>query len=116
MRLSISRVVGVFFALVSITHECKERLLRMQYIRVFLQTRENIQAILDGSDDRLVCIVGPCSIHDPEAAMEYGICTKVNSVEKRTVKIYIEYICSYHSPSLPVCLSLFHQRKSSSLS
>ncbi|HBE70720.1 MAG TPA: 3-deoxy-7-phosphoheptulonate synthase [Planctomycetaceae bacterium] len=33
--------------------------------------RQGIQNILSGQDDRLVVVVGPCSIHDPEAAIEY---------------------------------------------
>ncbi|HKL78331.1 MAG TPA: 3-deoxy-7-phosphoheptulonate synthase [Gammaproteobacteria bacterium] len=35
-------------------------------------TREAIQNILNGDDDRLVVIVGPCSIHDPDAALDYA--------------------------------------------
>ncbi|MCL4756924.1 MAG: 3-deoxy-7-phosphoheptulonate synthase AroG [Rhodocyclaceae bacterium] len=35
-------------------------------------TRQAIHRILFGADDRLLAIVGPCSIHDPEAAMEYA--------------------------------------------
>lgn len=31
-----------------------------------------IREILNGNDDRLLLIVGPCSIHDPEAALEYA--------------------------------------------
>ena len=34
--------------------------------------REAIHNILEGKDDRLVVIIGPCSIHDTEAALEYG--------------------------------------------
>jgi 3-deoxy-7-phosphoheptulonate synthase len=34
--------------------------------------REEVAAILRGEDDRLVVIVGPCSIHDPAAAMDYA--------------------------------------------
>ncbi|MEM1230237.1 MAG: 3-deoxy-7-phosphoheptulonate synthase [Pseudomonadota bacterium] len=34
--------------------------------------RETIAAILRGQDQRLLLIVGPCSIHDPVAAMEYA--------------------------------------------
>lgn len=34
--------------------------------------RNGIKRILDEQDDRLVVIVGPCSIHDPDAAMEYA--------------------------------------------
>ena len=37
-----------------------------------LDSRANIQKILHGADDRLIVVVGPCSIHDPEAAMEYA--------------------------------------------
>jgi 3-deoxy-7-phosphoheptulonate synthase len=36
------------------------------------QARQEIGAVLLGEDDRLVAVVGPCSIHDPEAALEYG--------------------------------------------
>ncbi|MEK9821387.1 MAG: 3-deoxy-7-phosphoheptulonate synthase [Gammaproteobacteria bacterium] len=34
--------------------------------------REGIHRVLAGEDDRLVVITGPCSIHDPAAALEYG--------------------------------------------
>ncbi|CAM2945922.1 3-deoxy-7-phosphoheptulonate synthase [Vibrio rarus] len=34
--------------------------------------RQQIEAILNGDDKRLLVIVGPCSIHDTEAAMDYA--------------------------------------------
>jgi 3-deoxy-7-phosphoheptulonate synthase len=34
--------------------------------------RRQIAAILSGADDRLLAVVGPCSIHDPGAALEYA--------------------------------------------
>jgi 3-deoxy-7-phosphoheptulonate synthase len=34
--------------------------------------REHVQAVLRKRDDRLVAVVGPCSIHDPAAGIEYG--------------------------------------------
>ncbi|MDX1649596.1 MAG: 3-deoxy-7-phosphoheptulonate synthase, partial [Myxococcota bacterium] len=34
--------------------------------------RREVQRILEGEDDRVVVVVGPCSIHDPEAAVEYA--------------------------------------------
>ncbi len=37
-----------------------------------LNTRNAIHNIMDGSDDRLVVITGPCSIHDPKAALDYA--------------------------------------------
>ncbi|MBV0932128.1 3-deoxy-7-phosphoheptulonate synthase [Marinobacterium weihaiense] len=37
-----------------------------------MQGRQVIKDILDRKDKRLFVVVGPCSIHDPEAALEYG--------------------------------------------
>jgi len=34
--------------------------------------RQAIEAILDGRDPRLLLVVGPCSIHDPKAALDYA--------------------------------------------
>jgi 3-deoxy-7-phosphoheptulonate synthase len=34
--------------------------------------RDTIKRILKREDPRLFIVVGPCSIHDPEAAIEYG--------------------------------------------
>src|SRR3989441_6691759 len=39
---------------------------------VTYQTREAIHRILHRADDRLLVIIGPCSIHDPKAALEYA--------------------------------------------
>ena len=36
------------------------------------RTRQNIHNIIQGSDDRLLVVIGPCSIHDPAAALEYA--------------------------------------------
>lgn len=36
------------------------------------ETRQQIYDVLDGKDDRLVIIIGPCSIHDTDAALEYA--------------------------------------------
>jgi 3-deoxy-7-phosphoheptulonate synthase len=35
-------------------------------------TRSRIRAILHGRDERLLVVVGPCSIHDPAAALDYA--------------------------------------------
>jgi 3-deoxy-7-phosphoheptulonate synthase len=40
--------------------------------RTVTQARSVIGACLEGKDDRLVVVVGPCSIHDPEAALAYA--------------------------------------------
>ncbi|MDR6962369.1 3-deoxy-7-phosphoheptulonate synthase AroG [Shewanella putrefaciens] len=34
--------------------------------------RQSIHHILAKNDDRLLVVIGPCSIHDPKAALEYG--------------------------------------------
>ena len=39
---------------------------------VVLQGRADTTAILDGIDDRLLVVVGPCSVHDADAALEYA--------------------------------------------
>ena len=36
------------------------------------ETRQSIRNIMQGRDDRLLVIIGPCSIHDPAAALEYA--------------------------------------------
>ncbi|MBN9367436.1 MAG: 3-deoxy-7-phosphoheptulonate synthase [Comamonadaceae bacterium] len=36
------------------------------------QTRRSIHDIMAGQDDRLLVIIGPCSIHSPEAALDYA--------------------------------------------
>ncbi|RCK68945.1 3-deoxy-7-phosphoheptulonate synthase [Desertihabitans brevis] len=36
------------------------------------RSRDAVRAVLDGVDDRLLVVVGPCSIHDPDAGLEYA--------------------------------------------
>lgn len=36
------------------------------------KTRQSVHDILTGKDDRLLVVIGPCSIHDPKAALEYA--------------------------------------------
>ena len=36
------------------------------------KAREEIHNILHGKDDRLLVVIGPCSLHDPKAAIEYA--------------------------------------------
>jgi 3-deoxy-7-phosphoheptulonate synthase len=39
---------------------------------VVLRGRHDVHAILEGADDRLLAIVGPCSVHDPDATLDYA--------------------------------------------
>jgi 3-deoxy-7-phosphoheptulonate synthase len=36
------------------------------------RTRADVRGILEGGDDRLLVIAGPCSVHDPAAALDYA--------------------------------------------
>jgi 3-deoxy-7-phosphoheptulonate synthase len=40
--------------------------------KTVVQGREELRAALQGKDKRFVVILGPCSIHDPKAALEYA--------------------------------------------
>ena len=40
--------------------------------RTTLEARQAIHNILSGDDDRLLVVIGPCSIHDTRAAVEYA--------------------------------------------
>jgi 3-deoxy-7-phosphoheptulonate synthase len=37
-----------------------------------LEGRRGAEAVLNGEDDRLLVVVGPCSVHDVKAALEYA--------------------------------------------
>ena len=36
------------------------------------EQRQSVRAILNGEDSRLLVVVGPCSIHDPQSALDYA--------------------------------------------
>jgi len=40
--------------------------------QIVLRGRDQIHAVLDGADDRLLVVVGPCSVHDVDATLEYA--------------------------------------------
>ncbi len=58
-------------------------------------SRQEITQILDGSDSRLLVLVGPCSIHDPRAAREYasllkGAIAEFSSDLRIVMRVYFE--------------------------
>ncbi len=60
-----------------------------------LQARKAIHDILYGDNDRLLVIVGPCSIHDPQAALEYARNLKIVKDELKddlqiVMRVYFE--------------------------
>ena len=59
------------------------------------ETRKAIQAILQGNDDRLLVVIGPCSIHDTQAARDYAskLKAKAQRLEKDllvVMRVYFE--------------------------
>jgi 3-deoxy-7-phosphoheptulonate synthase len=48
--------------------------------RTVVESRQRVMDILDQKDPRLLVIVGPCSIHDVDGAMQYG--AKLNALRK----------------------------------
>jgi len=59
------------------------------------QARAAVQAILHGEDERLLAIVGPCSIHDCESAIEYArnlrdFAPRVNDALLLVMRVYFE--------------------------
>lgn len=59
-----------------------------------LRAREDVSKIISGDDDRLVIVVGPCSIHDPKAAIEYShrLAKLAKELEKDLVIIMRAYL------------------------
>ncbi|MBK9169486.1 MAG: 3-deoxy-7-phosphoheptulonate synthase AroG [Bryobacterales bacterium] len=58
-------------------------------------TRRAVHRILHGGDERLVVVIGPCSIHDPEAALEYArrvraLSVRVESDLLLVMRVYFE--------------------------
>ena len=49
--------------------------------RIVMAARNAIHAVLNGADDRLLVVVGPCSIHDPHAAVDYA--TRLAALRER---------------------------------
>lgn len=57
--------------------------------------RQAIRDILVGRDDRLLVVVGPCSIHDPEAALEYArrlaeLAPRISDRMLPVMRVYVE--------------------------
>jgi 3-deoxy-7-phosphoheptulonate synthase len=60
-----------------------------------LRGRRTIEAILDGRDQRLLVVVGPCSIHDPAAGLDYAgrlrdLAREVSGTLYLVMRVYFE--------------------------
>ncbi len=63
--------------------------------------RAQADAILRGEDDRLLAIVGPCSIHDPAAALEYAALLK-NEAKRLEKDIFVVMRVYFEKPRTTV--------------
>ena len=59
------------------------------------QSRQALSRVLQGSDDRLIVVVGPCSIHDPVAGMDYArrlkaLADEVGDTLQLIMRVYFE--------------------------
>lgn len=63
--------------------------------------RDEVRAIMDGVDDRLLVIVGPCSIHDPNAGLEYAR-RLVSQAEKHKEDLLIVMRAYFEKPRTTV--------------
>ncbi|WP_104086349.1 3-deoxy-7-phosphoheptulonate synthase [Arthrobacter sp. GMC3] len=64
--------VSQFTALPSPAELAAELPLDAHASNVVERGRDQVRAIMDGVDDRLLVVVGPCSIHDPKAGLDYA--------------------------------------------
>ena len=60
-----------------------------------IEGRRSLQNILSGTDKRMIAVVGPCSIHDQEAAVEYakrlrGLAERVKDTLRIVMRVYFE--------------------------
>ena len=58
----------------------KELAITNSSAKTIIDSRKTIENILDEKDDRVFVVIGPCSIHDPEAAMDYA--NKLKKISK----------------------------------
>lgn len=78
--------------LISVSEQGKENI---------LSSRKTVEDIFLGNDERLIVIVGPCSIHDIKAAKEYAL--KLQSLQKEVEKsIYIIMRVYFEKPRTTV--------------
>ena len=68
---------------------------------VVAESRRVIRDILDGHDHRLLVVVGPCSIHDPKAALDYARRLK-KLADKVSERLYVVMRVYFEKPRTTV--------------
>lgn len=71
----------------------QEIALKAHHCDFILESRRQISNILEGNDDRLLLIVGPCSIHDIKAAKEYA--TNLRTLAESVSKSFLIVMRTY---------------------
>ncbi len=62
-----------------------------------VEGRQTIRNIFNGTDKRLLLVIGPCSVHDPKAAYEYAL--KLNEIRKQVAdQIYVVMRVYFEKP------------------
>ena len=72
-------------------------------------SRREVEAVLNGDDDRLLVVVGPCSVHDPEAALDYAR-RLVTEAERHADRLLIVMRVYFEKPRTTVGLEGPDQR------
>ena len=70
-RVSDTRIVGYepLLSPAALLHELPLGEVQQEAVE---RARTEVRAVLDGADDRLLVVTGPCSVHDPRAALDYA--------------------------------------------
>ena len=70
-RVSDTRIVGYepLLSPAALLHELPLGETQQEAVE---RARTEVRAVLDGADDRLLVVTGPCSVHDPKAALDYA--------------------------------------------
>src|SRR5712691_8592528 len=71
LRTTDTRITG-YDPLLSPETMLEELPLHAEAAATVARTRAETRAVLGGADDRLLVVVGPCSVHDPVAARDYA--------------------------------------------
>jgi 3-deoxy-7-phosphoheptulonate synthase len=66
-------------------------------VNLVTDTREALTSVIDGRDSRLVIVVGPCSIHDTHAALEYAERLKVEA-DRYADELVVVLRCYFEKP------------------
>jgi 3-deoxy-7-phosphoheptulonate synthase len=87
--------IGRYERLISPQDLLDEQPVGEQRTKVILEARVRTHAVLDREDDRLLVVVGPCSVHDPEATLEYARLLAEHAQRLRedllvTMRVYFE--------------------------